>query len=153
MNKTYEILIGKELIKGTSVISVVNPFTDEPFADVCLADSVEIEKAINLAEQAFKKTRILPAYRRSRICAEVASGIEKRSDEFARIIAQESGKPLIYARAEVARSISTFEIASQEALRLDGEMLTLDITESAQGKAGLEHRRRPENRTRQGKAG
>ena len=140
MNKTYKILIGKELTKGTSVISVVNPFTDEPFADVCLADSVEIDKAINLAEQAFKKTRILPAYQRSRICTEVASGIEKRSDEFARIIAQESGKPLIYARAEVARSISTFEIASQEALRLDGEMLTLDITQSAHGKAGLTRR-------------
>ena len=36
-------------------------------------------------------------------------------------------KPLVFARAEVARSISTFEIASHEALRLDGEMLTLDI--------------------------
>ena len=60
--------------------------------------------------------------------------------EFSRIIAQESGKPLTYARAEVARSVSTFEIASQEALRLDGEMLTLDITESAHGKAGLTRR-------------
>ena len=140
MNKTYEILIGNELTKGTSVIPVVNPFTGEPFAEVCLADSIEIDKAINLAEEAFKKTRVLPSYQRSRICAEVASGIQDRSDEFSKIIAQESGKPLIYARAEVARSVSTFEIASQEALRLDGEMLTLDITESAHGKAGLTRR-------------
>ena len=140
MNKTYEILIGNELTKGTSAIPVVNPFTGEPFAEVCLADSVEIDKAINLAEEAFKKTRVLPSYQRSRICAEVASGIQDRSDEFSKIIAQESGKPLIYARAEVARSVSTFEIASQEALRLDGEMLTLDITESAHGKAGLTRR-------------
>ena len=140
MNKTYDILIGNELTKGTSVIPVVNPFTGEPFAEVCLADSVEIDKAINLAEEAFKKTRVLPCYQRSRICAEVASGIQGRSDEFSKIIAQESGKPLIYARAEVARSVSTFEIASQEALRLDGEMLTLDITESAHGKAGLTRR-------------
>ena len=140
MNKTYDILIGNELTKGTSVIPVVNPFTGEPFAEVCLADSVEIDKAINLAEEAFKKTRVLPSYQRSRICAEVANGIQDRSDEFSKIIAQESGKPLIYARAEVARSVSTFEIASQEALRLDGEMLTLDITESAHGKAGLTRR-------------
>ena len=140
MNKTYDILIGNELTKGTSVIPVVNPFTGEPFAEVCLADSIEIDKAINLAEEAFKKTRVLPSYQRSRICAEVASGIQDRSDEFSKIIAQESGKPLIYARAEVARSVSTFEIASQEALRLDGEMLTLDITESAHGKAGLTRR-------------
>ena len=140
MNKTYGILIGNELIKGTSVIPVVNPFTGEPFADVCLADSIEIDKAINLAEETFKKTRVLPSYQRSLICAEVARGIQDRSDEFSRIIAQESGKPLTYARAEVARSVSTFEIASQEALRLDGEMLTLDITESAHGKAGLTRR-------------
>jgi len=140
MNQTYKILIGNELSKGSSIIPVVNPFSNETFAEVCLADSVEIEKAINLAEEAFKKTRILPAYKRSQICNEVASGIKKKSDELSRIISQESGKPLIYARAEVARSISTFEIASQEALRLDGEMLTLDITESAHGKAGLTRR-------------
>jgi glyceraldehyde-3-phosphate dehydrogenase (NADP+) len=140
MKRTHDILIGNELIKGTSVLPVVNPFTGEPFAEVCLAESVEIDKAINLAEEAFKKTRVLPSYQRSRLCAEVASGIQDRSEEFAKIIVQESGKPLIYARAEVARSVSTFEIASQEALRLDGEMLTLDITESAHGKAGLTRR-------------
>ena len=140
MKKINDILIRKEPIKGTSVLPVVNPFTEEPFAEVCLAESVEIDKAINLAEEAFKKTRVLPSYQRSRLCAEVASGIQDRSEEFAKIIVQESGKPLIYARTEVARSVSTFEIASQEALRLDGEMLTLDITESAHGKAGLTRR-------------
>jgi acyl-CoA reductase-like NAD-dependent aldehyde dehydrogenase len=140
MNKTYEILIGQERTKGSGIIPVVNPFTGEAFAQVCLADSDSIDKAITLAEKAFNKTRILPSYKRSRVCSEVATGIQRRSEEFARVIAQESGKPLIYARAEVARSISTFEIASQEALRLDGEVLTLDITESAQGKAGLTRR-------------
>ena len=140
MKNINDILIRKEPIKGTSVLPVVNPFTEEPFAEVCLAESVEIDKAINLAEEAFKKTRVLPSYQRSRLCAEVASGIQDRSEEFAKIIVQESGKPLIYARTEVARSVSTFEIASQEALRLDGEMLTLDITESAHGKAGLTRR-------------
>ena len=140
MKKINDILIGKGPIKRTSVLPVVNPFTGEPFAEVCLAESVEIDKAINLAEEAFKKTRVLPSYQRSRLCAEVASGIQDRSEEFAKIIVQESGKPLIYARTEVARSVSTFEIASQEALRLDGEMLTLDITESAHGKAGLTRR-------------
>ena len=140
MKKINDLLIGKQPIKGTSVLPVVNPFTGEPFAEVCLAESIEIDKAINLAEEAFKKTRVLPSYQRSRLCAEVASGIQDRSEEFAKIIVQESGKPLIYARTEVARSVSTFEIASQEALRLDGEMLTLDITESAHGKAGLTRR-------------
>ena len=140
MTKTHDLLIGREWKRSAQTTPVVNPFTGEAFAEVCLADSDEINQAINLAEKAFIKTRVLPAYKRSQICAEVARSISNRSEEFATTIAKESGKPLIYARTEVARSVSTFEIASQEALRLDGEMLTLDITESARGKAGLTRR-------------
>ena len=140
MTKTHDLLIGKEWLRSAHTIPVVNPFTEEAFAEVCLANAAEIEQAIDLSIKAFRKTRVLPAYHRSRICSEVAHGIKNRSNDFARTIAQESGKPLVYAKAEVARSISTFEIASQEALRLDGEMLTLDITEAAQGKSGLTRR-------------
>ena len=128
MTKTHNLLIGKEWRKSTRTIPVVNPFTGEAFAEVCLADVAEIEQAIDLADKAFRTTRTSPAYLRSRICADMARGIQNRSEDFARTIAMESGKPLVYARAEVARSVTTFEIASQEALRLDGEMLTLDIT-------------------------
>jgi len=140
MTKTHDLLIGREWRKSTHTIPIVDPFTEKVFAEVCLADAVAIEQAIELSNEAFRKTRILPAYHRSNICLEVAQGIKERSEDFARTITQESGKPLIYSRAEVNRSISTFEIASQEALRLDGEMLTLDITEAARGKAGLTKR-------------
>ncbi len=140
MAKTHDLLIGKEWRKSARTIPIVNPFTDKTFADVCLADTAEIEEAIDLADRAFVKSRNAPAFIRSRICAGVAQGIRDRSEDFARTIAMESGKPLVYARAEVIRSISTFEIASHEALRLDGEMLTLDIAESARGKSGLTRR-------------
>ena len=140
MTKPHNLLIGKEWRKSARTLPVINPFTQEAFAEVCLADEKEIEQAIDAAEKAFQTTRTQPAYLRSRICADVARGLRERAEEFAQTITQESGKPLIYARAEVERSASTFEIASQEALRLDGEMLTLDISESARGKAGLTRR-------------
>ena len=140
MTKTHDLLIGKEWRKSVHTIPVVNPYTEEAFAEVCLANDAEIEHAIDLAQKAFLKTRRLPAYQRSRICSDVARGIKDRAEDFARTIAKESGKPLVFARAEVARSISTFEIASHEALRLDGEVLTLDISESARGKSGLTKR-------------
>lgn len=140
MTKKHGLLIGREWKRSSQTTPVINPFTGEVFAEVCLADSSEINQAISLAEKAFTKTSILPAYKRSQICADIARGINNRLEEFAITIAKESGKPLIYARNEVARSVSTFEIASQEALRLDGEMLTLDITEAARGKAGLTRR-------------
>jgi len=141
MTKTHDLLIGKEWRKSAHTIPVVNPFTQEAFAEVCLASGQEIEQAIDLAEKAFQTTRTQPAYLRSRICTNIAHALRERSEEFARTIALESGKPLTYARVEVARSSSTFEIAAQEALRLDGKLLTLDITEAARGKAGLTRRR------------
>lgn len=140
MIKTHGLLIGKKWRKTDQTLPVVNPYTRETFAEISLAEPPEIEQAIALAEKAFGKTRRLPAYARSQICTSIAQGIHSRSEEFARTISMESGKPLIYARSEVDRSINTFKIAAEEALRIDGEQLTLDISEGARGKAGLVRR-------------
>ncbi len=130
-------MIGREWREAAQAIPVINPYNQEAFAEVCLAGPAEIEKAIALACRAFEETRTLPTFMRSRICSQIAQGIEKRSEEFAETIAKESGKPLVYARAEVARSISTFSLAAEEASRLHHEVLNLDITPAAKGKSGI----------------
>jgi glyceraldehyde-3-phosphate dehydrogenase (NADP+) len=137
MPRKQDFLIGKQWRSGDRYFTVTNPASGEPLAEVALAGPGDIEEAIVLAERGFTTTRKLPAYMRSRICAQIARGIEARAEEFARTIALESGKPMIFARAEVARSVSTFNIAAEEALRLQGEVLTLDITPAARGKAGI----------------
>lgn len=130
-------MIGNDWQEASQTLPVINPYTQQAFAEVCLAGPGEIDRAIDLAVQAFKTTRTLSSYQRSRICTQIAQGIEKYSEEFAETIAKEAGKPLIYARAEVARSITTFSIAAEEASRIHGELLALDITEASQGKTGL----------------
>ena len=136
----YGFLIGKHWREKKVTSPVVNPYNNNIIGEVNMAEEPDILEAITLAEKAFKKTRTLPAYLRSRICAQIAEGIKSRSEEFARTIAMESGKPLIYARTEVARSISTFYIASEEANRLGGEVLDLDVTEASSGKMGITRR-------------
>jgi len=140
MTQKHDFLIGGEWRHGTTTIPVVNPYSQEIIAEVGLANAEEIERAISAAEQAFETTRNFPAFIRGRICSQIAEGINNRQDEFARTISMESGKPLIYAKAEVTRSISTFNIAAEEAVRINGEVLTLDITEPSKGKMGLTRR-------------
>jgi len=140
MTHKHPFLLGREWKEATHTLPVINPYSQEVFAEVSLAGTAEIDKAIALAVQAFEKTRTLPTYLRSRICSQIAQGIEDRKEEFAETITRESGKPLLYSRAEVARSISTFRIAAEEASRIHGEVLQLDITESAKGKTGLVRR-------------
>jgi acyl-CoA reductase-like NAD-dependent aldehyde dehydrogenase len=140
MTHKHPFLIGSSWQETTHTLPVVNPYSQEVFAEVSLAGTAEIDGAIALAVQTFEKTRALPTYLRNRICLQIAQGIEDRKEEFAETISKESGKPLLYSRAEVARSISTFRIAAEEASRIHGEILPLDITESAKGKTGLVRR-------------
>jgi glyceraldehyde-3-phosphate dehydrogenase (NADP+) len=53
------------------------------------------------------------------------------------VLAQESGKPLIYAGAEIDRSSQTFLIAAEESKRLPKEYLSLDWTPGGKDKEGL----------------
>jgi len=140
MTHKHPFMIGNEWRETAHTLPVINPYSQKVFAEVSLAGTAEIDGAIDLAVKAFAETRTLPTYLRSRICLQIAQGIEDRKEEFAETISKESGKPLLYSRAEVARSISTFRIAAEEASRIHGEVLHLDITESAKGKTGLVRR-------------
>ena len=57
-------------------------------------------------------------------------------------IAEESAKPLVYARAEVERAVATFRIAAAEAERFCGEVVPVDINPAAEGRRA-ETRREP----------
>ncbi len=137
MTQKHPYMIGRCWEDADSTIPVTNPYTQQVYAEVSLANPATIDRAIGLATTAFEETRRLPAFKRARICAQVADGIKKRQEEFAETITIESGKPLVYSRGEVARSISTFNLAAEEAMRIPGEILNLDITEAAQGKTGI----------------
>ncbi|SVE40518.1 uncharacterized protein METZ01_LOCUS493372, partial [marine metagenome] len=56
MTKSYELLIGKGKKKSADSIPVINPYTNGSFANVYLAGKAEINEAIILACEAFKKT-------------------------------------------------------------------------------------------------
>ena len=62
------------------------------------------------------------------------------SEEFARTICQEAGKPIKVARLEVDRGIYTFEVAAEEASRIYGEYIPLDTLEATAGRWGLMRR-------------
>jgi acyl-CoA reductase-like NAD-dependent aldehyde dehydrogenase len=52
-------------------------------------------------------------------------------------MALEAGKPLKAARPEVDRAVLTFSVAAEEATRIYGEYLPLDVTASTKGRWGL----------------
>ncbi len=117
-------------------LSVHDPWTGEEIARVVMADARHAEEATAASVRAFERTRAMKAYERRDLLRRVAKNIHDRAEEIARLIARESGKPITQARGEVARAESTFDIASEEASRILGEILPLDLTPVAAPYAG-----------------
>ena len=116
------------------------PSDQQLVATISRARRQHVEAAIEAASQAFELTRKLGAFERQRVLRQVAAGLGRRHDEFARTLARESGKPLKSARVEVDRAIFTFTIAAEESTRIYGEWLPLDLQAAAAGRWALVRR-------------
>ncbi len=115
---------------------VVDPWTNERVAPVILADAARAEDAARAAAVAFETTKRMPAYSRRRLLKEITRGIVRHREELAGLITRESGKPKTLARFEVDRAIVTFTLGAEEAVRIGGEVVPLDVTEQTSAYRG-----------------
>lgn len=132
-------LNGKFVAQGERV-AIHSPYDQSLVGETFLAGQREVQIAIASAVSAFEITRKLPAYERQRILRDIAQQISKRREEFARSIALEAGKPIQTARAEVDRCIFTFTVAAEEATRIGGEYLPLDLQAFTAGRWAMVRR-------------
>lgn len=115
---------------------VRNPYDGSLIASVPRAGEADVRAAIDRAEAARATMAAMPAFRRGQILQRTAALIDGQAAELARLMAQESGKPLKYARGEVARAVETFQFAAEEARRIHGETIPLDAAKGGVGKIG-----------------
>jgi glyceraldehyde-3-phosphate dehydrogenase (NADP+) len=137
---TYPLYVDGRWITTSRSRAVTNPFTGDVVHSVCQASPDVLELAIDAAARAFEATRRQPAYERASVLDRAASGIEERKEELARIITLETGKPIAYSRAETDRAIFTFKTSAEEARRIGGELLPLDISPSGGRRKALVRR-------------
>jgi acyl-CoA reductase-like NAD-dependent aldehyde dehydrogenase len=121
-------------------IEIYSPGTRQRVGATYRATAADAEAAIRAAARAFEVTRRMGGYERQRVLRAVSSGIEKQSEDLARIVALEAGKPIKTARVEVDRAIFTFSVAAEEAVRIGGEYLPLDWQASTAGRWGIVRR-------------
>src|SRR6202030_463787 len=121
-------------------IEILSPGTRQRVGVTYRATSGDAEAAIRAAVRAFEVTRRMGGYERQRVLRAVSSGIEKQSEEVARMVALEAGKAIKTARVEVDRAMFTFSVASEEAVRVGGEYLPLDWQASTAGRWGIVRR-------------
>jgi acyl-CoA reductase-like NAD-dependent aldehyde dehydrogenase len=82
----------------------------------------------------------MPPYARQEVLEHCVRRFRERSEELALALCIEAGKPIRDARGEVTRLIDTFRVAAEESVRIDGEVLNLEISKRASGYKGLTKR-------------
>jgi acyl-CoA reductase-like NAD-dependent aldehyde dehydrogenase len=104
------LLIGGEQVAGTGpALAVENPTTEETLAEVGLPSDEQVDAAIAVAREAAREWAAMPAIERGELLHEVATRLRARTDEIARVMTLEGGKPLIENSDEVAWTAAAFD--------------------------------------------
>ncbi len=140
MRQSYPYYLAGQAVAPNADLVVSNKYTLAPAARVARADRAVIERAIAAAAAALPQTRKLPAFQRQAILQQLTGQVEQRREELAQVLAIEVGKPIKDSRGEVTRLIDTLRIAAEEAVRIDGDWLPLDISPRAAGYQGIVRR-------------
>jgi acyl-CoA reductase-like NAD-dependent aldehyde dehydrogenase len=137
----HPIFLAGRWVTSPDVLEIANPANaDEPAGATYNATEAQYDEAVEAAVAAFEVTRKLPAYERGRILREVSAGIKARREELGRLIATEAGKPIRDALVEVDRAVLTFRLGAEEAERMTGELIPLDLMPSSKDRVGITRR-------------
>ena len=118
-----KLVINGQLVGGNRLIEVRNPYNDEVIDTVPKASAEMVQQAIRTAKTYDFR---LTAWQRYEILQNFCRILLQNKNEVARLIALEGGKTLKDAHAEVIRSWQTFLLSSEEAKRINGEVLPVD---------------------------
>ncbi len=139
--KPHPIFLAGRWVESPDVLVIDNPAdADAPAGTTYHATEAQYEEAVEAAVAGFEVTRKLPAYERGRILREISSGVKARREELGRLIALEAGKPIRDALVEVDRAVLTFRLGAEEAERMTGEVIPLDLLPSSKDRVGITRR-------------
>jgi len=97
-------LIGKEYLDASDgrFREVINPATSEVIDTVPLSTLEDVDKAVTIAKKAQRNWAKVPIHERASILTKFCSLVFEQKDELAKLLSDETGKPIKEAIAEIA---------------------------------------------------
>jgi succinate-semialdehyde dehydrogenase/glutarate-semialdehyde dehydrogenase len=112
----------REAASGKTM-EVTNPATGEVVATVAKGGADDAQAAIDAAQAAFASWSRLTAKERSAYLRKTADILRSRTEEIAKLITREMGKPLAEARGEIGLAIDYLDWYAEEAKRIYGDTI------------------------------
>ena len=137
LKSTYPYYLANIPQQPNTDLEVTDKYSQSLATRVALADRQVIDQAIGAAVEAADAMRKLPPYRRQQVLNHCVARFEQRQEQLAMALCIEAGKPIKDSQGEVMRLIDTFRIAAEEAVRIEGDVLNLEISERTRGYRGM----------------
>ena len=137
LKKTYPYYLANEPVFANEDLEVTDKFSGAVATRVALADSRAIDAGIAAAVEAEEAMATMPPYARQEVLNHCVARFKERFEELAEALCIEAGKPIKDSRGEVTRLIDTFRVASEESVRIGGEVMNLEISARAKGYRGM----------------
>ena len=137
LKDAYPYYLANEAVFANQDLEVTDKYSGDVATRVAMADAATIDQAIEAADKASAAMAALAPYERQEILYHCVKRFQERFDELAEALCIEAGNPIKDARGEVTRLIDTFRVAAEEAVRIEGEVLNLEISARAKGYRGM----------------
>ena len=122
------MLINGEWVDSTDgrVIEVINPGTEEIFAQVPMATKEDVNRAIKAADAAFPAWAKLSPAQRGGYLRKAGELVLKRHKEIGSLMTEEQGKPVAEAQGEVKKAAEILCYYAEEGERVYGRIIAND---------------------------
>ena len=140
LKKSYPYYLANQPQQPNTDLAVRDKYSGKIATRVAVPDAKAIEKAIVAAVKATTPMRNFKPWARQAVLQHCAKRFTERRDELAQALCIEAGKPIRDAAGEVTRLIETFQIAAEEAVRINGETLNLELASRLDGYHGYTKR-------------
>ncbi len=139
-HQRYGLLLAGTVQAGVDVTEIRSPFSGNRIGGAAQASPADVESAIAAAVTTAPEAAALPSHARATVLHRIVTGLTERHEEFSRLLAAEAGKPLGLARAELNRAIFVFQQGAEEATRMGGEVIPMDLQPHGERRWGITRR-------------
>jgi acyl-CoA reductase-like NAD-dependent aldehyde dehydrogenase len=124
--RAFQMLIDGQFVNAKSgqTFERLSPANGERVGTYPLADTEDVDLAVDAARKAFESWGVSPAKQRHDVLRAVAAKLRAEIAQQGQIMAKEVGKPIGMAMAEVAMAADVFDYYAGLALDLRGESIT-----------------------------
>ncbi|MBS3787116.1 aldehyde dehydrogenase [Candidatus Bipolaricaulota bacterium] len=121
--RTYELFIGGEWKKSDEKIEVKNPFNRELLAETFIASDNEVDETVLLASEIQNHWKDIDQPKKAEYLRNIASSIENRSEEFAKLETRECGRPIVETRSDIESVVAILHYYAGLADKIEGQTI------------------------------